>query len=572
MKRSTVAALVLLAIGVGLLSDLTWRKRKQERELRDDEVAADRYVDAGVMLQVVVQDDAGAELVPGKPPLRVLRCHHFGGVIDTRARPPRLIAPSAHPRMWFCSEDQEAALLHTGPELGQLIYGSEGAGKTTLLAQWHFLRWLEHLGERREGGQTAPTRRRLKLFRDEVFRLWHPSWYEHRKAADVFLLCDGTRIQLVSTHRQSKEQGSPIQGYNWSWCGRDELQDQLDAHADIESRGRAAKQGRFLQIASATVKDSPAFRTLCAELRESGEWLRRYLLIGRSPFVSPAFLASKRRVMTDREFRRRFLAEDLPPENAVYFAWQRDADGRRLNLRPIPTLGARRITSIVLSRKTGNRAHDLLVGHDPGTAKAASIWLDAFQIGSDPDPVWWVRGELFTRHRTSEQHALALLEKVRGRGCNLGRIVNGRLTGPPEIAHVRAQPVGQAQDKPDLDVYRVFSRIGLDIKAAQYKKDGTGTGHIAKDSRVEVINRLLCDADGRRRLFVECDELGRPVAPRLIEAFESMERDDKGRAEQEAKDEHDLSDVPAALGYALWPFEKEAATALRATIRKDARS
>ena len=47
-----------------------------------------------------------------------------------------------------------------------------------------------------------------------------------------------------------------------------------------------------------------------------------------------------------------------------------------------------------------------------------------------------------------------------------------------------------------------------------------------------------------------------------------MERDEKGRAEHERKNEQDLSDCPAALGYALWPFEKAQASALRVEIRK----
>src|SRR6185295_3746968 len=132
-------------------------------------------------------------------------------------------------------------------------------------------------------------------------------------------------------------------------------------------------------------------------------------------------------------------------------------NGRRLNLRPIPTIGARKITSIVLRAKTGNPRHALLVGHDPGTAKAATVWLDAYQVRGEALLVWWVRGELFTKHKTSEQHAAMVLARVRDHGCNLGRMVNGVLHGPPELAHVRAQPVGQIEDRPDLDVYRIWT-------------------------------------------------------------------------------------------------------------------
>jgi hypothetical protein len=55
----------------------------------------------------------------------------------------------------------------------------------------------------------------------------------------------------------------------------------------------------------------------------------------------------------------------------------------------------------------------------------------------------------------------------------------------------------------------------------------------------------------------------------LVSALETMERDEKGRAEHEEKHvRHDKSDLPAALGYGLHPFEKESATALRSDIQR----
>jgi hypothetical protein len=84
-----------------------------------------------------------------------------------------------------------------------------------------------------------------------------------------------------------------------------------------------------------------------------------------------------------------------------------------------------------------------------------------------------------------------------------------------------------------------------------------------------MLNMLFCDATGKRRLFIECDDRGVCVAPQLVAALETMERDEKGRAEHEEKNvRHDKSDLPASLGYALWVFEKESALAIRADIRK----
>lgn len=551
-----------------MLTNTAFRRRSIIRDFANEVEATTRFVDIGVTLHVVRADPNGAELIPGGRKMVDVRApYQLGGVIDTKSDPPRLLDPaidgddaiSRNPRVWFCSEDQERIILHPDSvPLGQLVIGSEGAGKTTALVIWHYLRWLEHLGEYREGGQTAPVLKRLGLVKDEFAKLWPAAWghYVQRDDFEGYVLCDGSRIRFQHTHRQSAAAGSPIQGFNWSWCGRDEMQDQIEVHHDIESRGRAAKGGRYKQLATATAKDDPEWRTLRDTLIQGGQWALCRLLVADSPFVAENFLAIKRASgFTDREFRRRFLAEDLAPESRVYYAWDRSK-----HLRPVPLVGARKITSVVLRRKTNNPQHALLVGNDPGIAKAASIFLDAYEIRGVADPVWWVRAELFTLHKSTEQHAKEVLDICQKRfGCNV--------RPGAEIAHVRSQPVGQADDRPDLNVYRIFARVGLDVKAAQYAKNGQGTGHIKRESRIEMVLSLL----EHGRLYVDVDDHGKPVAPKLVEAFETMERDDKGRSEHEAKDEKDPTDAPCALGYGLWPFEKEAATALRQDVRNHVR-
>lgn len=535
--------------------------KKIARAVHERVYGFDRMVDVGVELNVIRLDRNGPIKLESGRCASIVRTHRWGGMLDSHATVPYLCGASKTPRQWMCSEAQEPIILHLDSDpLGQLVLSGEGAGKTTALAMWHHRRWvIDGIGNFREGGQTAPVLKRLGLVRQEFRNLWDPRWchYVARDDFEGFELCDGSRIRFQHTHRQSQAAGSPIQGFNWSWSGRDEMQDSVDVHPDIESRGRAAKDGRYKQLGTATAKDDSEWKTLRDGLIAGGQWIRRDLRVAESPFIAENFLAIKRQSgITDREFRRRYLAEDLAPESRLYFSWD-----RANNLRPVPVLGAKKITSLVLRAKTGNPCHALLVGHDPGTSKAASIFLEAYQLPNEPDPIWWVRGELFTLHKTSEEHALGVLSIARDKfGCNV--------RNDAERAHVRAMPVGQAEDKPDLDIYRIFGRVGLDIKAAQYKKDGTGTGVIKKDSRIEMVNRLLCDASGRRRLFVDCDEHRRPVAPRLVEAFETMERDERGRAETDKRLEHDKSDPADALGYALWPWEKEAAREIRAAVRK----
>jgi hypothetical protein len=567
LTAKILALAALLALGATMLGNATWRRRKAERELHEAVHGADRFVDMGVALRVVRADENGEELLEGKPKVVVLREHRFGGMVDTQASQPFFCGPSTSPVIWYCSEDQEPIVLHGDDlPLGLLVYGSEGAGKTTALAQWHFIRVLEHLGEGREGGQTAPTEPRLEMVRAEMFRLYPSTWFKYRASEGVVRFVDGTQIRLVSTYRQSEAQGSRVQGFSWSWCGRDEAQDQIDAHEDIESRGRAARDGKYKQLGTCTAKDNPRWRTFRDVLLKSGQWLKLTLLAERSPFVAKAFWAAKKATMSAREWARRGLALDVAPERATYPAWSREG-----NLRARPQLGLRNITSQVIRAKTGEQQHVILVGYDPGSYKQAAIFLSAYEFEQPRqrwldvpagEPLWWVRAELYRKGMTTEafgQELLAMARNVYG--------VNRRPDG--ERMHVRADPYGKSLKHPDKDVYKIFDRLGISIKSAQYSKQGTGNGQVPQESRIEMVNRLLCSATGMRRLFIDVDEFGRPVAPKLVESIEGSERDEAGNAETERKDETDLSDCPSALGLALWPFEKESATALRAEIKKE---
>lgn len=545
-------------------SDLAWRKRAQERHLRDAAAAEGRLVDIGVELRIVVFDCLGQSLITGKPKLRVVKRRRFGGILDTKSNPARIVAPSTSPRVWYCSEDQFPVIVHDDADpLGQLVYGSEGAGKTTALAMWHYFRWLEHLGEKREGGQTAPTKPRLKMIRDEFFNVLR-GWFKHRVAEDVIVLCDGTRIQLRSTKQQSKDAGSPIQGYNWSWCGRDEGQDQIARHEDIESRGRAAKNGRYKQLITATAKDSTAWRTFRDVLLKAKTpdgvhlWLKRTLLGPRSPFVFASFWEAKKAAMTEREYRRRVLAEDVGPELQLYNTWD-----RAKNVRTIPH-DAVDITHLELASMGANIV--VLTGFDPGRLCDVSILLKAFRIPGVPRPVWFVLGEITTEQSTTEHHVQALLREVGARWkCNL-RDRYGAILGP-RIA-VRADPYGDTgndETRPDITVYKVFRNAGILIKPAAYVANANAIKvmKVPKEARIDMVCTLLCAANGERRLYVAANDNGSPCAPKLVEALETMERDAAGRAEHEKKNKHDLSHWPAALGYGLWAIEKPRIEAMR---------
>ncbi len=114
-------------------------------------------------------------------------------------------------------------------------------------------------------------------------------------------------------------------------------------------------------------------------------------------------------------------------------------------------------------------------------------------------------------------------------------------------------------------------------RAAAYKASATTVEplQIKRRQRIDLVNTLLAATDvvGEvRRLFVAVrsgfmwpaeEQDGKPAAPMLVKAFETMEFNAAGKAEAEAKDADDLSHWPAALGYALWKIEKPRLESIR---------
>jgi hypothetical protein len=252
-----------------------------------------------------------------------------------------------------------------------------------------------------------------------------------------------------------------------------------------------------------------------------------------------------RQSMSPREFARRVLAQDVGPERMTYPTWDREH-----NLLRVPDIGWPDVTSAVLAPWGSN--FGALVGHDPGSLFDVSLILKAY--GSPLRPLWVVVGEVTTEQTTTEQHVAELLKVARG---DFGLNVLDR-HGKPATACmlVRADPYGNNDSKPHRSCYTIFRNAGIVIHPAAYSEEGDKPGRVPKNEGIEVVCSLLCNAADERRLFVARDERGLPVAPRLVKALESSERDLAGKAETQRKDEHDQSHWPAALRYALWAVER----------------
>jgi hypothetical protein len=604
-------AVVVACLGALLLiSNISYRKRKQARAILDDRVeeyVSDRskrplLVDIGVCLKVVTADPSGEELIDGMPKMRVVKESEHGGVLNTKTG--KIVRLSSNPIVWYCSEDQYPIILHGDLEaVGIMAYGSEGAGKTALLPRWHYMRWLENIGENREGGQTAPTKRRLKMFEDAFFGVFHRQWItKFRRSAGQITLVDGTRIQLMQTHQQSRAGGSPIQGYNWSWCGSDEFQDSFERSDDIDARGRSARLGIYKQLRTCTAKDTNAWREfkqllLSRRAVNTNEplWNLRKILGRKSPFVAVSHWDLLKAKLSPREYNRRVEPlEDLAPDLAVYYGFSRDGirpnletrhPGRLANLdrinpqNPSPYLD---VTTAVLAGYQSylypGRQLGLLVAHDPGNIFNTSVVLKLLIIhrGRELVPTWVVVGELQTRQTTQRQHAKILVEYLRRNFFVRHPTVNG----PLPLCFI--DPHGRGENQTDYDsTYIAFQAEGLDC----FNPATSDTGRINRRPRVEMVNRLLggsAEMPGMPRLIVAViddgsmvtlDETcsvvswrpmrrGETVAPKLVEAFETMMKNpgDDDPEGTRRKNEDDKTHAPAALGYGLWCFEQEAFT------------
>lgn len=552
-----IAAVLLCLWTVNSMRDpAVWRETQLERQLEERVLAHDRHVDLGVVIKVVVMDDQGTHMVPGSTlKHRVLHEHKFGGLFDTRLR--RYVGPSTERQVWFASEDQWSILEHDDVEVpGDLAFGSEGSGKSSVFPMWHYLNLLRFLGNPvpGEGLQTAPTNKRLTIVRDEIFRLWPREWYTYSSKEQILTFCDGRRIRFASTHKQSEDGGSPIQGFNALWAGRDEGQDQIAEHEAIENRGRSAPDGYYRQLITCTAKDHPDFRDFKAMLLNSGLW-RKVVMLGRnSPFVAPRFWDDKMKVMDPREYLRRIADPDadLLPELAVYHQWSRE---RNLIVRPQV---ASDLTYAVLRNyesytRPGGRF--LVLGcHDPGVIYNSTTFCRLIMMPKMRNnravewiPTWMAFAEKQTKQTTATQHA---------RECKkfLQTEYGLELPDQGKVAFF-CDPHGKGENDTNYEtVYGAFQDEHLDV----FNPAAIG-GVINKKARVDMLNRLMCAADGTVRFVVAQDDRGKSSCPILVDAFESL-RKKEGDTNPEGtrrKNEKDKTHMPAGLAYGLWSFETE---------------
>lgn len=524
----------------------------------------ERHVDWGVEIRTVQQDIAGVspdgelpDVVQIKSPIRV------GGQYDTVTR--KFVGPCRNWRVWYVGPKQHEIIFNP-PTQHNLVFSAEGAGKTVMTSMiGHLVLMIAagafcpgSIGEKpaRKGslGACAPTATRLDTLL-RAFTDLMPITSANDPVTDSVgtlrtdkaevVMVSGHMVQFRATKQQSAALGSPVQGFTWKLGALvDEAQNQVHAMADIVARTRGGYKPSI--YATATAADNPTWRTYRDSL--SDNWTIHRMSYKDAWAISPDYWVMFKAECSEREWQRRGLAMDVGPERMTYHSWRRDS-----NLIARPDIGYVDVTRQVLKLWGPNIG--ALVGHDPGSLQDASVILRAYKRRGEAQHIWCVVDEVQTKETTTAEHAVALRARLQDKwGINYP-IEDG---DEPQ-ALLRIDPYGDNDSKTDRSVYNTFKLHGFDARSAAYR-NGKGNGRIGKDAGIEVVNSLLCNAAGLRRLFVLCDDRGRPVAPRLVEALELSERDGDGKAETAKKNRKgpggDLSDFPAALRYALWQLER----------------
>jgi hypothetical protein len=200
-----------------------------------------------------------------------------------------------------------------------------------------------------------------------------------------------------------------------------------------------------------------------------------------------------------------------------------------------------------------NDTFSMLACHDPGNIYNTTEVLRLVMYGEVP--TWVVVGEFQTEQTTAVDHAR-----------EFRNYIAGKLNRDPMKVATFVDPHGRGQSQTDYQtVYGAFQSQGINVFSP-----APMTGTIKRSARVEMVNRLLQGSavnTGTPRLVVATDDSGAPLAPKLVDAFESLVKrpgDDDPEGIQR-KDKADKTHAPAAIGYGLWAFEQQALT--EATIK-----
>ncbi len=483
-----------------------------------------RFVDVGAQVRVWRHRDEEGNAKPGEL-LPTVYGGRYDRLLKTYVGPPQNIHElKIHPGqlplvLWDPSTNP--GIMHV------MALGTPGVGKTTSLAIKAAIEGIR--SPNLKIGMVAPTRERREILWSEFLDLVQPlGWVEDINTLKQRIkLTSGTIYDFVAAQRPSRRLGSPFQGKSWHRAFVDESQN-VEAYAqrDIEERGRNAG-GKYVVFHSATNATDLKWRDRLRFYKENPQTHALMLLIGHeNVFLPPGWYDRLKAQYSDRDYRERILLEDLPPEQRIYpsFNW-------RASIRPRPEYGWTDITAQVAQEFMGRPAKYIL-GHDPGVRTTYTVALKVYREPSTGERIWWAVDEWLSRsYTTADQHARKIKERVHESDC---------------VAQVDPHINSSDVDKSD---YHLLRKEGFDAKPAW-------NGKIPIRHRIAMVNCLLEDVTGKRRLFIDCDVDRKPRCPNLARALQTLTLPESGQLEAYRKDDDDQTHAPAALGYGLFRVER----------------
>jgi hypothetical protein len=499
-----------------------------------------------------------------------LRVHDRGP--DGRARKTDIL----HPRLWgglydrllmryvdgskpekagdvyeiSCHAGQLPMLLHPGGKLRVLVVSAPGWGKTEALVRKIVLEALEI--EHSRWGLVGPTDPRLDAIRRALRELLEPSpWLLKPIGEDAreIPVAWGAAFVLKTAQAPSYKVGTSIQGQTWNGAGEDESQNISDrARKDVNERGRTAGMAYTVYETATIVDGDSEFIRRAKTYRGDPDCQLIEAPFTDNPWVPPEHWERLKRQYGDREFSQRIGADlDVKPEHLTYFAFEfgepKSADRSRwrtLRPRPRPEDPARdpyagdyeEITARLVEERFRLSRRRYILGTDPGILVSATEVLRCWWHKPTKRPHWWVVDEIWSGKRVG----------TRGQAMRLARAYD-----PDECVVI----IDPHETKPEYDRTDrvIFEQEGLTVRLA-------GKPPIRKKARIAMHNDLLGWFDGgTARQFIDVDEKGDAVAPKLVEACLVMQVDEAGNPESERKDYRDKSHWPAGLQWGLLPFE-----------------
>lgn len=421
-----------------------------------------------------------------------------------------------------------------------LAMGSPGGGKTMNIVVVAAILSLSR--PHSIGGVVAPTQQRLKIVWRKFLELARPKgWVRAVRPGDGEIhLVNGTILQFVSAKRQSDAVGSPIAGNDWHWAVEDEQQ-HIDNEScrEVEFRGRISGAA-YKIFSSATNENLHEFQLRVAEY-EAGRDTRVVRFSGpENCFTDLSFWESFRERLSADEYARVIEARDIPSDGRVYPQFQ-----YRESTQPLPDVG-RDITAQITAAKYRHPYHHV-VGTDFGRRVTASVILKAFAGSSQDERIWYVLDDVTTEDKTTDWHADELAKWFLQRGIQPADVL---VLGDPHPTGYYGE--SQGNKEADRSDFLVMKRRGFSSAVRTNHGDA-----IPRKHRFSMVNALLRDSTGRRRLFLVATQSGTPQPKRTAESLGHLMYGPSGEPETHGKGSpRDITHWGDALGHGLMPFEK----------------